>query len=371
MQELNNKLAPLLQQYEQLHIDEDVRNATSDALNEIIEHHRDVTSTRTLKILTSLYGGSLAVPKQTTCYLNLPSKTLTEKQIEYLNLGLNCHLFPKFDQITKKVNIALLYDDLLELQAKGVISIGPNAKELLQEESTKRRHHKVSGILTGDMKDAAYQLRNNENIVIRKADKAATHVLLDREEYLAKCRSILSDDTKFQRITRNTTEDLKKNINSLITAANAHNGGIKFEKVMGDFNPGYFYGNVKTHKAGNPLRPIISQIPTPSYSLLKKLNTILMPYIPTSHSISSTREFINIIKINTPNSCIASLDIESLYTNVPVSRTIEIILNYAYLHPTLPPPSYRAPLCKECLSRQQWRHLSDARRDTYTDRWMG
>ena len=63
---------------------------------------------------------------------------------------------------------------------------------------------------------------------------------------------ILSDGTKFQRATRNTVENLKKKINSLVTAANAHNGGIKFETVIGDYEAGYFYGNVKTHKDGNP-----------------------------------------------------------------------------------------------------------------------
>ncbi|XP_076065267.1 uncharacterized protein LOC143039280 [Oratosquilla oratoria] len=40
------------------------------------------------------------------------------------------------------------------------------------------------------------------------------------------------------------------------------------------------YGNVKNHKPGNPLRPIISQIPAPTYSLPKRLASLLTPYVP-------------------------------------------------------------------------------------------
>ncbi|XP_071528852.1 nucleoporin SEH1-like [Panulirus ornatus] len=47
-------------------------------------------------------------------------------------------------------------------------------------------------------------------------------------------------------------------------AANAVKDDIILDLVKGDFEPGYFYGNVKTHKLGNPLRLIISQNPSPT-----------------------------------------------------------------------------------------------------------
>ena len=77
---------------------------------------------------------------------------------------------------------------------------------------------------------------------------------------------------------------------------------------------------------------------TPSYALLKRLNNILTLYKPTTYSLSSTKEFIDILKLNSPNTCIASLDVESLFTNVLVNRTTDRILDYAFHHPTLPPP---------------------------------
>ena len=66
------------------------------------------------------------------------------------------------------------------------------------------------------------------------------------------------------------------------------------------------------------------------YQLAKQLNRIIKPYVSSTYSLRSTEEFIDIIKANKPSSVIASLDVESLFTNVPVARTIGIILNYVY-----------------------------------------
>ena len=106
---------------------------------------------------------------------------------------------------------------------------------------------------------------------------------------------------------------------------------------------------LKTHKQGNPLRPIISQIPTPTYRVAKRLNQLLTPYIPTTHSLRSTEEFIDILRVSKPKGIIASLDVDSLYTNIPVERTIDIILNYAYQHRELPPPKMPRSIMRDLL----------------------
>ena len=176
----------------------------------------------------------------------------------------------------------------------------------MQAETTKSRHTLWSGILTPRLREAADQLHNNEKITITRADKAAIYVVLDRESYIGKCQDILQDRTKFEPLIHDPTESLKKHLNTLITAVNAKIGGLRFEKVVGDYGPGYFYGTVKTHKQGNPIRPIISQIPTPTYSTAKRLNQIISPYIPRTYSLRSTDEFIDILRVNRPRGIIAS-----------------------------------------------------------------
>ncbi|XP_076043741.1 uncharacterized protein LOC143026845 [Oratosquilla oratoria] len=140
--------------------------------------------------------------------------------------------------------------------------------------------------------------------------------------------TILENPAKFQRLQRDPSDALKKKINSLIQQANRTTK--HFNKAVGDFRPGYSCGTVKTHKPGNPLRPIIAQITTPTYYVAKKLNSLLTPYVPTGRSVSSVTEFIDLLRTAPPCEDIASLDVESLFTNVPVDETTNFILDRVY-----------------------------------------
>ena len=66
-----------------------------------------------------------------------------------------------------------------------------------------------------------------------------------------------------------------KQINKIITVNNAEIDNIKLPKIIRDFKPSYIYGKIKIHKPGNPLRPIISQIPTSAYYIAKTINNII------------------------------------------------------------------------------------------------
>ena len=54
--------------------------------------------------------------------------------------------------------------------------------------------------------------------------------------------------------------------------------------------------------------------------------------------LHSSSEFIDILHFITPRRIMASLDVESLFTNVPIEDTVQIILKQTYEHPTMPPP---------------------------------
>ena len=89
---------------------------------------------------------------------------------------------------------------------------------------------------------------------------------------------------------------------------------------------------MKTHKPDNPLQPIISQIPTATYSIAKKLNEILTPFVPSDYCLTSATDFLEILRdaLQANDHIIASLNIESLFTNIPVDRTIQFILDRVY-----------------------------------------
>ena len=191
----------------------------------------------------------------------------------------------------------------------------------------------------------------NDEITVRKADKNNTFVIMNTSDYRNKLNAIVNQGNKFKRIDKDPTENLKKKLNSFITAANNYTNEIEIPKLSGHYSPGYLYGNPKIHKdvSDPPLRPIISQIGTPSYEVAKILNSMLVKYLPEKYSIKSTDEFINIIRNSKSCGTLASLDVENLFTNVPVKETIDIILRYSHQNLDLKPPPIDEHLLRELL----------------------
>ena len=93
-----------------------------------------------------------------------------------------------------------------------------------------------------------------------------------------------------------------------------NNGQIQniLHPIVGEYHPGYLYGTVKIYKQNNPLRPIISQIPTSTHQLAKQVNAIIGDYLPAKYQISSTDDFLSIIRATRPSGIVASLEVTSL-----------------------------------------------------------
>ena len=102
--------------------------------------------------------------------------------------------------------------------------------------------------------------------------------------------------------------------------------------------PGKFYGIAKMHKllANNvddlPLRPVISNIGTVTYQTAKYLAKLLLPLGTSECTISNTKTFVKRIrKMKVPvRFNMVPFDVTSLFTNVPLDKTIEIILKRNY-----------------------------------------
>ena len=154
---------------------------------------------------------------------------------------------------------------------------------------------------------------------------------MNSQDYKEKVNNFVSDTEKFKEISRDPTEKLKTRLNQLITVANM-SGSKHFSNIKGHFTSGYLYGNPKIHKdqLNPPLRPIISQVGTITYEIAKTINDIITPYMPQKYIINSTYEFLQIAKTKKNAKMMASLDVDSLFSNVPVSETIDIILSYVY-----------------------------------------
>ena len=95
--------------------------------------------------------------------------------------------------------------------------------------------------------------------------------------------------------------------------------------------PGILYGQAKVHQPVEDncpsFRPILSAIGTPSYGLPKFLVPILQLLTENEYTVHNSFSFgSEVSKFNSKN-LMASLDVESLFTNIPLEETIDNIIN--------------------------------------------
>ena len=97
---------------------------------------------------------------------------------------------------------------------------------------------------------------------------------------------------------------------------------------------GVLYGLCKTHKKVlekcPPFRPILSTIKTPSYNLAKFLVPLLEPITKNNFTAKNSFEFSKEICEQNCEYFMASLHVESLFTNIPLEETIKICFDSLY-----------------------------------------
>ena len=327
----------------------ELKNRIMTHLNQMMTNLETAEKTKIIKKLNTLYNGHLVFKDEKKCFLNLSNYQLAPLEEEFLNLGLNFHIQSKYSKLHKQVQMELLYQNLEKLEKDQKIELNPRLKELMSAEASKHRNVRHQSLITPELKAAALKLKNNETLVIRKADKTSIYVLMNKNDYIEKINSILSDTEKFKNINKDPTNSLKVKTNKLIDALNAAQGDIKIPRIIGEYKSGYLYGNVKTHKQNYPLRPVISQVLAPTYQLAKTLNSIISPYMPSKFSLKSTNEFIDLIQSHQGTGTLASLDVVSLFTNVPIDTTIDIIIKYVYSNDDMTPPKIPKEILKQML----------------------
>ena len=98
--------------------------------------------------------------------------------------------------------------------------------------------------------------------------------------------------------------------------------------------PGVFDGLPKTHKAGCPIRPIVSQVNTVTRKLSEYVDKVLQPYVTKMETYNKdTIDMINTIEgVNSNNELskhatvlLLTMDIDSFYTNVTCEMAVKSI----------------------------------------------
>ncbi|XP_057290203.1 uncharacterized protein LOC130612883 [Hydractinia symbiolongicarpus] len=166
---------------------------------------------------------------------------------------------------------------------------------------------------------------------------------VDKDIYNNRMEEILSDSSKFRKLSLpsdkllNFTIGQERKITNIYKAL-LKSGGLseanynKFRPVGS--KPGILYGLCKVHKkcinGCPPFRPILSAIGIPVYKLAKFFVPVLSNVTKNEYTVHDSFSFAEDIIQQDGSLYMASLDIDSLFTNIPLNETIEICTNLVF-----------------------------------------
>ncbi|XP_058816886.1 uncharacterized protein LOC131680184 [Topomyia yanbarensis] len=174
-------------------------------------------------------------------------------------------------------------------------------------------------------------LRENPDLYVAKADKGNKTVLISATEYHQKMTEMVNDPSTYKQRKDNPTNRVLKRLNSIVEQwwLDQHiDKATKYRLKLYNCAPPRIYGLPKIHKENCPLRPVVSTIGSATYRMAQYLSGILNNLVgKTEYHVRNSFDFAEeISKIRVPEGCVLySLDVVSLYTNVPVDKVYEYV----------------------------------------------
>ena len=268
---------------------------------------------------------------------NLSSYQLTENEQLALSFGLNFSLpAAKVNREEVITSFEMFHEQIKKHKpvSNAELKVFKSSLGALAHRYTRGNSEPNPCVPVKDLRRSISELKRNDSIIITKPDKGSGVVILDKEEYYQKMLSIVQDVSKFQYIgpaqtadkTGKREDELRKFLVELEERKEITEAVKNLIRPVGSQRP-RLYGLPKTHKVGTPLRPILSMIGSPQHNLAKYLNGLLQPVVTkySRYTIRDSFEFAKVIReVSCSNTFMASFDVKSLFTNVPLMETINI-----------------------------------------------
>ena len=176
---------------------------------------------------------------------------------------------------------------------------------------------------------------------ISKPDKVNGIVVMKRSDYLSSVTSLFSDASRFKLLDTDPTptrlNSLQSFLCTLLQRGEISQSDYDFLRPKAA-HFGRAHGLPKVHKHYNdlpPFRPIIDTTGTPHYNVGKFLAKLLNPLAQNEYTLRDSFHAVSEIK-SIPKELFAegyrlvSFDVVSLFTNVPLTKTVKIILDRVF-----------------------------------------
>ncbi|KAL5263627.1 hypothetical protein ACHWQZ_G008854 [Mnemiopsis leidyi] len=299
---------------------------------------------------------------------NLSSYSLSDVEKRALAKGLNFTLPPpKLKKGQFLSSFEMLFADLSRCQFSGNQDESQYFRKKLAEIAFSsfykfnNTRHDLLNIPKEEFR-ALKELSKNSEIVILKPDKGSGIVILNRSDYIDKMMDIIGDTTKFKLAANQDVYAISRTIETRVRnylRVHVKNPGLISEDQYTELYPngshiGVMYGLPKVHKRGNPMRPICSAVGTATYQLGKFVAKIIQPTAVSSHGtdFNDTFQFVSqLLDLDFQESIMASFDVQSLFTNVPLAETIDVCMDKLYRgNGNIPVPNLPEQVLRKLLS---------------------
>ena len=305
------------------------------------------------------------------CIHNYSGKDLTLHEHNALYQGLKHHILPKkVNEYDVKCNIENTVDKLCNMTGVQTDLDFRDEVKILTTAFLKKSASECQKRSNQSFHRTLNSLKKDTSIKVCRLDKGNGVAILRTDDYYKKLNKIVLDRSKFKYVDFDVNcdvdlcksapwirkeESIKYYIRTYLSAISSDSKSL----MPTGSGPGRLYGMAKVHKIGCPLRPVNSMLGTAEYKLAKWLDNLIKPHIPDEYTVNSTKNFIQKFQdfdIRDGDFCV-SFDVESLFTNVPLSEVIRDICNYFFEHhedyfrPTSPLNKYQKELTKPILSK--------------------
>ena len=293
------------------------------------------------KIIGLVKGKGKSIDPENVIF-NFSSYVLSDNGKSLLSKGLNFSLPNKKVEISENLcPFELLYRQVSDFSKDSSDKelLKSNLKELSLSSHRRLKHNVLEENLSKKELESLKNLSKNSDIVIQKSDKGNSVVILDEKVYLEKMKEILNKNDQFLKLSiqeekhYNFLINLKKKIREPLKEL--YQLDIIDKKSYDKLCPvgshlGNLYSLAEVHKqlinSCPPFRPILSAIGTSTYNIAKFLVLILKSLTTNDYMLKDTFEFSREILNQNPNLFMASLGVDSLFTNIPLDETINIII---------------------------------------------
>jgi len=172
---------------------------------------------------------------------------------------------------------------------------------------------------------------NNRNIIFTRADKGNITVAMDQTFYFSKVEELLKDVSTYTVVKKNPIKSIENNLNNMLKKwlQNDYISKQQYFKLhSSDSILPKAYGLPKIHKNNTPFRIIVSSINTALYSIASFLQDIISNSLEKTNShIANSFDLYSSLsgKRIRDSDVLISLDVTSLFTNVPLDLAIDSI----------------------------------------------